>query len=108
MLSTYLSGAAFLATAASTALVFFLCDRFLRTLQIEAPQVYAELGSPSIGKYLWSNDLLMAFSNFILTKQYRSRLAEFPKARAWASWLHWAHWLQILALLWLLVSIVTG
>jgi hypothetical protein len=107
MLATFTSGAPFLATALSTALVFYLCHRFLRTLHLEAPQVYAELGSPSIGKYLWSNDLLTTFSNFILSREYRSRLAQFPKSRAWASWLHWAHWLQILALLWLLVSVIT-
>ena len=108
MLANAMSGAAFLATALSTALVFYLCGRFLRVLRIEAPQVYAELGSPSVGKYLWSNGLLMAFSHFILTTQYRARLAEFPESRAWASWLHWAHWMQILTLVWLLVSIVTS
>ncbi len=106
MLANAMSGAAFVATALSTALVFYLCGRFLRVLRIEAPQVYAELGSPTIGRYLWSNELLITFSNFILTTQYRVRLAEYPESRAWASWLHWAHWLQVLSLVWLLVSVV--
>lgn len=102
MLSDY----AFLFTAFTTALTMYLAHRFLASLEAEAPDVYAELGSPRIGEYLWNNDLLLAFSQLILSRQYRARLADHPQSRAWASWLHAVLWLQLAAVVWLAASLL--
>lgn len=96
--------AALLAVVVTTLAFLRLAHRFLGALAEEAPDVFAELGSPRLGQVLWSDRLLLPFSTMILTGAYRQRLAGHPRSLAWASWLRAVHWLQLLAVVWWVVA----
>jgi hypothetical protein len=80
--------------AIATIAFLFASGNFIEALKREAPELHASFGAPSINRYMWSRKLLMPFSGFILSRQYREKLAPYPKARAWASWVFAAHWVQ--------------
>jgi len=86
-------------------LVFlFLCERFLKTLEVEAPQLYNSLGGAGFKHYAVQKRVFMPFSGFILMGRYRSELASYPRSRAWAGWLCAVYWI-VLALLGLFVFV---
>lgn len=97
---------AFLAATFTTFAVGYLAHRFLATLAVEAPGIHAELGAPTLGHYIRNDRPIVDLARMILSRQYRTRLVEHPKSRAWASWLFLAHWLHVVALLWLLAAMV--
>lgn len=97
---------AFLAATFTTFAVGYLAHRFLETLAIEAPRVHSELGTPTLRHYLRNERPIVDLARMILSRQYRIRLAEHPKSRAWASWLFLAHWLHVAALLWLVTAML--
>lgn len=97
---------AFLAATFTTAAVGYLAHRFLETLAAEAPRIHAELGAPTLRHYIRNDRPIVDLARMILSRQYRARLAEYPRSRAWASWLFLAHWLHVAALLWLLAAMV--
>ena len=97
---------AFLAATVTTSAVAYLAHRFLQTLAAEAPRVHAELGAPTLMHYVKNDRPIVEFARMILSRQYRVRLADFPKSRAWASWLFLAHWLHVGSLLWLLSAML--
>jgi hypothetical protein len=81
---------------------------FVEALKSDAPEIYEAMGKPSVGRYLWRRQLLMPFSDMVLFRTYRNELAEFPRARAWASWLFVVHWLQIGAFVVLIADMALG
>jgi len=98
---------AFLCATFTTFAVAYLAHRFLQTLADEAPRVHAELGAPTLMHYVKNDRPIVEFARMILTRQYRVRLADYPRSRAWASWLFLAHWLHVGALAWLLSAMLT-
>jgi len=67
---------------------------FVKALQQEAPELLASFVAPDGRRYRWN--ARMRYSRLILFREYRTRLASCPRARAWASWLFLVHWIQLL------------
>ena len=92
----------------ATIAFLFASGNFIEALKREAPELYASFGAPSINKYMWRRKLLMPFSGFILTREYREKLAPYPKSKAWASWVFAAHWAQLASVALPIVVVVRG
>ena len=79
-----------------TALVnFALKFPFIHALRQEAPEIFASFLIPSPAPFGWRLNAARRYFRLIILREYRSRLASCPTAKAWASWLFLVHWIQI-------------
>ncbi|GAA5177215.1 hypothetical protein GCM10025771_13870 [Niveibacterium umoris] len=92
-----MSGFAMIWLMASGFAVLLMGTPFLEALQVEAPHVYSEIGSPPINGCAWRRRFFPPFAGMILSLSYRSQLVGCPRSRAWASWLFLALWSQVAA-----------
>jgi hypothetical protein len=92
----------------ATVAFLFASGNFIEALKLEAPELHASFGAPSINKYMWHRKLLMPFSGFILSREYREKLAPYPKSKAWASWVFAAHWAQLASVALFFVVAIRG
>jgi hypothetical protein len=100
-------GIPFFALAVASDILFAaLCVPFIGALKAEAPDIYKEIGEPSVAKYVWFHKYPKPFSTLISSGSYRIALANFRRPKAWASWLFVAYWLRMAAWAAFIISII--
>jgi hypothetical protein len=79
---------------------------FRLSLKREAPDLYEALWKKSHGAYSVRPNMVLPLAMMLYLRGYRSRLADYPKSRAWASWIFAIGWLQLGAFALMIVAVL--
>jgi hypothetical protein len=86
---------------------FALKFPFVDALRREAAEVFASFLVPSPPPFGWRARAMGRYYRLIVLREYRSRLASCPAAKAWASWLFLVHWLQLMAVVMAILAVAS-
>ncbi|HZQ72806.1 MAG TPA: hypothetical protein VFB08_07810 [Burkholderiales bacterium] len=93
-------------TALSAIANLLLIRPFVFALREEAPEVFADFLAADSRGVRWRADARLRYWKLILFRDYRTRLAHCPRARAWASWLFLVNWIQLTTVLFYVVIVL--
>ena len=79
---------------------------FRLSLKREAPHLYEALWERSYGAYSVRTNMVLPLATMLFFRGYRSKLADYPKSRAWASWIFANSWLQLGAFAVMIVAVL--